>query len=122
MLKKSLSLFAIIVLSACGGGGGSGSSVEVSTGPTYPANGTKSGNEYCGTDDNEWTLYQDYHNGSGGTYTSVVEVDSATCGWKELPTWYGEDYSEYDPNSDQYAIIQYNRKESVKACKSSNYK
>ena len=109
MLKKSLSIVAIILLSACGGGGGS--STEVSSGPTYPANGTKSGNEYCGTDDNEWTLYQDYHNGSGGTYTSVVEENSATCGWKELPTWYGEDYSEYDPNSDQYAVITYNRKE-----------
>ena len=73
MLKKSLSIVAIILLSACGGGG---SSTEVSSGPTYPANGTKSGNEYCGTDDNEWTLYQDYHNGSGGTYTSVVEENS----------------------------------------------
>ena len=49
--------------------------------PTYPAAGTKSGVEYCGTGANVYTLYQDYHNGSGGTYPQVVETDSTSCGW-----------------------------------------
>jgi hypothetical protein len=114
-LKSIVDIFVVALLifglTACGGGGGSSAVATTTSAPTYPANGTKSGNEYCGTDNNEWTLYQDYHNGNGGTYTSVVEENSATCGWKELPVWQGEDYSEYDSNSDQYAVIQYNRKE-----------
>tara|TARA_B100000963_G_scaffold77671_1_gene65765 strand:+ start:15943 stop:17721 length:1779 start_codon:yes stop_codon:yes gene_type:complete len=110
MSKNIVSVLAVIILTACGGGG-SGSLALTDTGPTYPANGTKSGDAYCGTDSNEWTLYQDYHDGNGGTYTTTVEENSATCGWKELPNWQGENYSEYDNNSDQYAIIEYNRKE-----------
>jgi hypothetical protein len=100
-----------VALASCGGGGG-GSSAEVkSSGTSYPANGTKSGSEYCGEEEDEWILYQNYNDGNGGITTSVVEENSATCGWKELPTWLGENYSEYDSNSDQYAIIEYNRKE-----------
>ena len=98
-------------LTSCGGGGGSTPDASVSTTPSYPANGTKYGSEYCGEEENEWTLYQDYHDGNGGKTTSVVEENSATCGWKELPTWLGENYSEYDSNSDQYAVIEYNRRE-----------
>jgi hypothetical protein len=49
--------------------------------PTYPAAGTTSGSQYCGTDANVYTLYQDYHNGSGGTTTSVVETNSTSCGY-----------------------------------------
>jgi hypothetical protein len=98
-------------LTSCGGGGSSTPDASVSTTPSYPANGTKYGSEYCGEEENEWTLYQDYHDGNGGKTTSVVEENSATCGWKELPTWLGENYNEYDSNSDQYAIIEYNRRE-----------
>ena len=107
---KAVFIIAIFLVS-CGGGGGSSSSIEANNGATFPANGTKSGSEQCGTGDNEWTLYQDYHDGNGGITTSVVETNSSICGWKELPKWSGEDYSEYDSNSDQYASIKYNRKE-----------
>ncbi len=81
---KAVLIIAIFLVS-CGGGGGSSSSIEANNGATFPANGTKSGNEQCGTDDNEWTLYQDYHDGNGGITTSVVEKKSPICGWKELP-------------------------------------
>lgn len=49
--------------------------------PTYPAAGTTSGGQYCGTGANVYTLYQNYHDGSGGTYASVVETNSASCGY-----------------------------------------
>ena len=43
----------------------------------YFASGTAKGGQYCsGT-----TLQQDYWNGSGGSYTSVVAYNSATCGY-----------------------------------------
>lgn len=47
----------------------------------YPANGTPSGGPYCGTGANQYTKYQDYHNGTGGTYTSVLEYNSTYCGY-----------------------------------------
>jgi len=47
----------------------------------YPPYGTPSGNPYCGSGANQYTKYQDYHNGSGGTYTSVLEYNSTYCGY-----------------------------------------
>lgn len=45
--------------------------------PVYPAAGTTSGGQYCsGT-----TLYQNYHDGSGGVYASVVAYNSPSCGY-----------------------------------------
>jgi hypothetical protein len=46
--------------------------------------GTAVGGEYCsGT-----TLYQNYANGSGGTYAQVVEYYSTSCGWTPpTATW-----------------------------------
>ena len=51
--------------------------------PTYPDAGTPSGNQYCGIGSDEYTLYQDYHDGAGGTTTHVVERNSTTCGYVE---------------------------------------
>jgi hypothetical protein len=43
----------------------------------YPAAGTPTGDPYCiGT-----TRYQNYHNGSGGQYSSVIEYNSVICGY-----------------------------------------
>ena len=47
----------------------------------YPAAGTPSGGPYCGTGANQYTKYQNYHNGTGGTYTSVLEYNSTYCGY-----------------------------------------
>ena len=45
--------------------------------PTYPAAGTTNGGQYCsGT-----TLYQNYNDGSGGVYPSVVAYNSTSCGY-----------------------------------------
>ena len=45
--------------------------------PAYPAYGTPNGVQYCiGT-----TLYQNYNDGSGGTYASVVAYNSTSCGY-----------------------------------------
>jgi hypothetical protein len=45
--------------------------------PTYPAAGTTNGGQYC----SGYTLYQNYNDGSGGTYASVVAYNSPTCGY-----------------------------------------
>jgi len=77
------------LLTACGGGGSSGE-VGVDT-PTYPASGTKSGEEFC----DGYTLQQNYHDGNGGTYIEVVEENSEQCGYTpdpEFGTPIGEPY------------------------------
>lgn len=53
------------------------SSVVINDTSVYPAAGTPSGNPYCiGFD-----KYQAYHNGSGGTYSTLIEINSAFCGF-----------------------------------------
>ena len=48
-----------------------------SDGNNHPAAGTLSGSSYCdGT-----SLTQNYHNGTGGTYSEVLEENSEECGW-----------------------------------------
>lgn len=47
--------------------------------PVYPAAGTTSGGQYC----SGYTLYQNYHDGSGGVYASVVAYNSTSCGYVE---------------------------------------
>ena len=44
---------------------------------TYPANGTPNGNPYCVGYDK----YQRYNNGSGGTYSTLIEANSSFCGY-----------------------------------------
>ena len=51
-------------------------------GPTHPTRGTASGETYCGTGINRFTLYQNYHDGNGGTYSEVVEFRSTECGYR----------------------------------------
>lgn len=47
----------------------------------HPAEGSASGEAYCGTGSNQFTLYQNFHDGNGGTYTSVVQTNSRRCGY-----------------------------------------
>jgi len=90
MLKKMLRnildfgiIFVIVVaLTSCASGGGSGG-LATSQAPTYPASGTKSGSEYCGSEDTQYNLYQNYHDGNGGTTTTLVETNSTTCGYTQ---------------------------------------
>ena len=50
--------------------------------------GTAVGSEYCGTGTNSTKRYQNYANGSGGTYASLVDAYSVTCGWTPpTATW-----------------------------------
>lgn len=51
------------------------------TAPVYPAAGTTSGGQYCGTGANIYTLYQNYHDGFGGIYISIVAYNSPSCGY-----------------------------------------
>ena len=49
---------------------------------------TPVGSEYCGTGSNATKRYQNYANGSGGTYASIVDAYSVTCGWTPpTATW-----------------------------------
>lgn len=51
--------------------------VVISDTSVYPAAGTPSGNPFCiGYD-----KYQTYNDGSGGTYTSMIEANSSYCGY-----------------------------------------
>jgi len=52
-------------------------SVVITDSSRYPAAGTPSGNPYCVNFDK----YQAYHNGSGGTYSTLIETNSAYCGF-----------------------------------------
>lgn len=45
--------------------------------PAYPAAGTTNGGQYC----SGYTLYQNYNDGSGGVYASVVAYNSSSCGY-----------------------------------------
>lgn len=54
---------------------------DTSVAPVYPAAGTNSGAAYCGTGANQYTRYQDKHDGSGGTYQTVVAYNSSLCGY-----------------------------------------
>jgi hypothetical protein len=74
--------FALLGLGGCASGGGS-AGIVAPTSPTYPASGTKSGSEYCGSGDNQYNLYQNYHDGNGGTTTTLVESNSTSCGYTE---------------------------------------
>ena len=47
----------------------------------HPDAGTASGDAYCGIGRNQYTLYQNYHDGSGGTYTRIVQTNSRQCGY-----------------------------------------
>lgn len=53
------------------------SSVTVNDTSVYPAAGTTSGNPYCVG----FNKYQNYNDGSGGTYSSLRETNSAYCGY-----------------------------------------
>jgi len=79
--KKPLAIiFSILFIVSCGGGGSSEASA---TPPAYPTSGTKSGSEYCGSGVTQYNLYQNYHDGNGGTTTLLVETNSTTCGYTE---------------------------------------
>lgn len=53
------------------------SSVIIGDTSLYPAAGTPTGNPYCiGVN-----RYQNYHDGSGGQYSSVIEYNSTICGY-----------------------------------------
>ena len=53
------------------------SSVIIGDTSLYPAAGTPTGSPYCiGVN-----RYQNYHDGSGGQYSSVIEYNSVTCGY-----------------------------------------
>lgn len=81
MNKKPLAIiFSILFIVSCGGGGSSEASA---TPPAYPTSGTKSGSEYCGSGVTQYNLYQNYHDGNGGTTTLLVETNSTTCGYTE---------------------------------------
>jgi hypothetical protein len=59
--------------------------VTINDTSVYPAAGTPSGNPYC----QGFNKYQNYHNGSGGTYAVLVESNSTFCGfnvWNESVT------------------------------------
>jgi len=90
MLKKivDLLLIGIVVFAivGCGGGSGAGGISAVNSSSSFPAKGTKSGTEYCGSGDNQYNLYQNYHDGNGGTTTSLIETNSATCGYTNTIT------------------------------------
>mgnify|MGYP000517786245 CR=1 FL=1 len=49
--------------------------------PVYPGAGTTNGVEYCGSGANQYTRYQNYNDGSGGTYASVVAYNSTACNY-----------------------------------------
>jgi hypothetical protein len=51
--------------------------VTINDTSVYPAAGTTSGGPYC----QGFNKYQNYHNGSGGTYAVLVETNSAYCGF-----------------------------------------
>ena len=50
--------------------------------------GVAVGSEYCGTGGNATKRYQNYANGSGGTYAQLVDAYSVACGWvAPTATW-----------------------------------
>jgi hypothetical protein len=49
----------------------------------YPASGTPSGGPYC----QGVNKYQNYHNGTGGTYASIIEANSLDCGYVPPATY-----------------------------------
>lgn len=51
--------------------------VTINDTSVYPAAGTTSGGPYC----QGFNKYQNYHNGSGGTYAVLVESNSTFCGF-----------------------------------------
>lgn len=85
MLKKFnnsfLILLVLLVITACGGGGSGSVAIESNSSSNFPAKGTKSGSEYCGSGDNQYNLYQNYHDGNGGTTTTLIESNSTVCGY-----------------------------------------
>ena len=83
-MKTCLKILPLaIALTACGGGSSSPDPVEtpVTTTPSYPASGTTDGSAYC----EGYALLQNYHDGSGGTYTETVEDPSEQCGYEPPP-------------------------------------
>lgn len=52
-------------------------SVTINDTSVYPAAGTASGGPYCVG----FNKYQNYHNGSGGTYATLLESNSSYCGY-----------------------------------------
>jgi hypothetical protein len=66
----------------------------------YPAAGTPVGNPYCiGVN-----RYQNYHDGSGGQYSSVIEYNSVTCGYVP-PASYSVSRSPTSVNEGGYIIF-----------------
>jgi hypothetical protein len=82
-------------------------SVTINDTSVYPAAGTKSGSLYCGTGVNSFNLYQNYHNGTGGISATLVEAQSASCGfnqWDEQVTIASDAGGDYIvPTSGYYA-------------------
>lgn len=70
--------------------------------PAYPAAGTTSGGQYC----SGYTLYQNYHDGSGGTYPSVVEYNSASCGYSTPSYSLGNTWTSLGNNSSGSFYLQ----------------
>lgn len=79
-------------------------SVVINDTSLYPAAGTNSGGQYCvGVD-----LYQNKHNGSGGTYAVLVQARSPSCGfneWNESVTITSDAWGDYIvPTSGYFSI------------------
>jgi len=83
-LKIFYRALPFLVLTACSGGGSSDPvETPVTATPSYPAYGTTDGATYC----DGYALLQNYHNGSGGTYTETVEDPSEQCGYEPPPVF-----------------------------------
>lgn len=79
-------------------------SVTINDTSVYPAAGTPSGGFYCiGT-----SLYRNFHNGSGGTYASLIEANSPSCGfnvWNESVSIVSDAWGDYIVPSNGYMTI-----------------
>lgn len=75
---------------------------DTSQAPVYPAAGTTSGGQYCSV----FTLYQNYHDGSGGTYASVVAYNSPSCGYSTPSYSLGNTWTSLGNNSSGTFYLQ----------------
>ena len=76
------------------------SSVIIGDTSVYPAAGTPTGDPYCiGVD-----RYQNYHNGLGGQYSSVIQYNSTICGYVP-PASYSVSRSPTSVNEGAYIIF-----------------
>jgi hypothetical protein len=75
---------------------------DTSQAPVYPAAGTTSGGQYC----IGFTLYQNYHDGSGGVYASVLAYNSPSCGYSTPSYSLGDTWTSLGNNSTSTFYLQ----------------